>query len=105
MVGWWHLDGGGVFSLVAADRARLTAARSATVASIRLFDLLPTHPLVTAATVVRELKTTKPTALKALGVLSDLGILDETTGRKRDRMFGYAAYLERLKVGADLVVE
>ncbi len=94
-----------VFSLVAADRARLAASKSATVASIRLFDLLPTHPLVTAATVVRELKTTKPTALKSLGVLSDLGILDETTGRKRDRMFGYTAYLDRLKVGADLAVE
>ena len=91
-----------LFFLVSDDRARLAAAKSATVLSIRVFDLLPTRPIVTTAAIVRELGTTKPTALKALGVLSGLGILAETTGRKRDRMFGYTAYLDRLRVGVDL---
>ena len=93
------------FALIADDRARLVAAKSATVASIRLFDLLPVRPIVTTATVVRELGITKPTALKALGVLSDLGILAESTGRKRDRMFGYTAYLDKLIIGTDLILE
>jgi hypothetical protein len=32
----------------------------------------------------------------------DAGILTETTGRRRDRTYGYAAYLDRLRVGTEL---
>jgi Fic family protein len=42
--------------------------------------------------VVRLLKTTKPTPAKAVSVLERLGILKETTGRRRDRAYGYSGY-------------
>jgi len=48
------------------------------------------------------LDTTKPTAAKAIGVLEQIGILRETTGRRRDRTFSYAGYLDRLRAGTDL---
>jgi len=35
-------------------------------------------------------------------LLSELGILVETTGKKRDRICVYSAYLDRLKVGTEL---
>jgi len=35
-------------------------------------------------------------------LLSELGILVESTGKKRDRSFVYRAYLDRLKVGTEL---
>jgi hypothetical protein len=38
-----------------------------------------------------------PTAAKAIGALVNAGILVETTGRRRDRLFSYAAYLELLR--------
>jgi len=41
--------------------------------------------MVTIPAVVRLLGTTKPTAAKAIGVLEQLGLLRETTGRCRDR--------------------
>ena len=34
--------------------------------------------------------------------LMRVGILVETTGRRRDRSFAYSAYLDRLRVGTDL---
>jgi hypothetical protein len=34
--------------------------------------------------------------------LVDAGILIETTGRRRDRTFSYAAYLDRLRSGTEL---
>jgi Fic family protein len=34
--------------------------------------------------------------------LERLGILKETTGRRRDRAYGYSGYLERLRAGTDL---
>jgi hypothetical protein len=46
--------------------------------------------------------TSKPTATRAIELLVELGILSETTGRKRDRSFAYRAYMERLRAGTEL---
>jgi len=58
---------------------------------------LPAHPIITVAQAVKLLKTTKPTATKAVSGLVDAGILVETTGRRRDRAFSYEAYLNLLR--------
>jgi len=71
------------------------------VAGIRLFELLPAHPIITVSSVVKLLKTTKPTAIKAVSGLVDAGILVETTGRRRDRSFSYEAYLNILRAGTE----
>lgn len=91
-----------LFALVSRDRARVLVAGTASVAALRLFEELPRHPVVTTSGVVKLLKTTKPTAAKAIGLLESAGVLAETTGRKRDRTFSYAKYLERLRVGTEL---
>ena len=85
-----------LFSLVEKDRTRLLAKRGATVPAIRLFQALPRQPVVTLATVIQSLKTTKPTAAKAIVSLVDAKILRETTGRKRDRIYAYHGYLRLL---------
>jgi hypothetical protein len=46
----------------------------------------------------------KPTATRAMETLAAVGILVETTGKKRDRRFAYRAYLERLRTGTELDV-
>jgi len=45
----------------------------------------------------------KPTATKSIELLEALEILKETTGRKRDRTYRYARYLERLRAGTELI--
>jgi Fic family protein len=91
-----------VFALVSADRQRLMKAPGASVMAIRLMDLLPLHPVITIPTVVKLLKTTKPTAGKAVQLLEKLGVLNETTGKQRDRTFAYASYLDKLRVGTEI---
>jgi Fic family protein len=91
-----------MFSLVAADRNKVLAREKASVAAVRLFELLPSHPIVTAGTVQRLLGTTKPTAGRALEALVAAGILTETTGKRRDRAYSYKAYLDLLRDGTDL---
>jgi Fic family protein len=93
-----------VFALVTEDRQRLLVAPGASVMAVRLMDQLPTHPVVTIPTVVKLLKTTKPTAGKAVHLLENLGVLTETTGKQRDRTFAYAGYLEKLRVGTEVDV-
>ena len=89
---------------VAEDRAHLLAADDVSIAAVRPFELLPKHPVVTVATVVRLLGVANPTAGRAVHTLVHAGVFVETTGRKRDRWYAYERYTERLRVGTDLGV-
>lgn len=91
-----------VFGLVSADRMRVLAEPRASILAIRLLEQLPIHPVVTVPGIVKRLETTKPTAGKAVQLLESVGILVETSGRRRDRTFAYKAYLERLSSETDL---
>jgi Fic family protein len=91
-----------LFALVAADRARVLGGVGMSIAALRLFELLPRHPVITVASVMKLVETTKPTAGRAIDLLAGAGVLVETTGKKRDRSFVYRAYLDRLRVGTDL---
>ncbi|HWA90017.1 MAG TPA: Fic family protein [Rhizomicrobium sp.] len=91
-----------LFAQINADRVRLLGAGAASVSAVRLFDQLPRQPILSVTSAMQLLKTTKPTATRAIDVMARLGILVEITGRKRDRSFAYQAYLDRLKVGTDL---
>ena len=85
-----------LFALLGRDRQTLVGHAKATVTAIRLFDQLPTHPIVTLPGVMNLLKTTKPTAIKGIEVLKRAGILRETTGKQRDRVYAYHGYLQVL---------
>jgi Fic family protein len=52
-----------------------------------LMDLLLRQPVVTSRVVVAELGVSPPAAHEALRRLSDAGILSESTGRRRNRVF------------------
>jgi Fic family protein len=90
-----------LFALINRDRGRVLAVPSSTVMAARLFETLPSHPIVSVAGAMELLRTSRPTATKAISGLVDAGVLSETSGRKRDRTFGYAGYLDRLRVGTD----
>jgi Fic family protein len=86
----------GLFALTGGDRRKVMEHKASTLMSVRLFDLLPTHPVVTLGRCIELLKTTKPTAIKAIDALRGAGILHEITGKRRDRIYAYQAYLDLL---------
>jgi len=92
-----------LYRLVSRDRDRVLTAKGSSLTAARLLEILPRHPVVTIPGVVKMLETTKPTATKSIALLETLGILRETTGRKRDRAYRYAAYLEHLRAGTELI--
>lgn len=65
---------------------RVRAARSSALLS-KLIDELFASPAQTGASVAKLLSITPPTAYKAIQRLADLGIIQEVTGRERDRVF------------------
>jgi len=91
-----------LFALVAADRARILKSGTTSVAAVRLFELLPRHPMVTVASAIKLIEASKPTATRAIETLMQADVLVETTGKKRDRSFAYRGYLDRLRTGTDL---
>ena len=51
---------------------------------------------------MKLIDTSKPTATRAIETLVAVGILVETTGKKRDRNFAYQAYIDRVRIGTEL---
>lgn len=91
-----------LFDLVNADRGKVLSLDSATLMSVRLFEQLPEHPVVTTANATELLDTSRPTAGKAISVLEKAGVLVEVTGRQRDQIWHYQRYLDRLREGTEL---
>jgi Fic family protein len=85
-----------LFVRVGADRRTVLNHSAATVTAIRLFDALPDHPIITLTTAMKLLKTSKPTAGKAIRALCQARVLDEITGKQRDRVYSYRNYLKVL---------
>jgi len=91
-----HLHG-----IVSEDRERLLARDDATVLSLRLFELLPQHPILTVTRAVALLQCSRPAAAKALRVLEAAGILHALDDRKKNRAFVFAEYLDHLREGTE----
>jgi DNA-binding IclR family transcriptional regulator len=72
----------------------LLSAGSAAINALRLLDLLPSHPVVTLRRAIELIGVTKPTAAKCIDDLAAAGILHETTGKQRDRVYVYQEYLD-----------
>lgn len=64
--------------------------------------LLPQQtPFVTSNQLVERTGLSSPTVNAALADLERLGIVEEVTGRRRGRVFGYRRYLAILSEGTD----
>ncbi len=93
---------GSLFDVVSRDRSRYLESGGATVVGSRLFEELPQNPVVTVKSAVRICQTTKPTAAKSIHSLCNAGILEETSGRRRDRVYSYSRYLDLLREGTEV---
>ncbi len=85
-----------LFAVIGESRQAVMAHNATTVTAVRLFDLLPDHPMVTLPVAMDLLATTKPTANKAIDALVQAGVLHEISGKKRDRVYAYQDYLSVL---------
>ncbi len=91
-------------AIVEEDRERLHARDDATVLSLRLFERLPQHPIVTVNRVVELLGCSRPAAAKALRVLEGAGVLSALGERKKNRALVFRNYLDHLREGTELGV-
>lgn len=90
-----------IAELFKLDRELIAAKSERAGSALRIHDLLQQHPYVTSNQLVQRTGLSSPTVNAALADLERLGIVEEVTGRRRGRVFGYRRYLAILSEGTD----
>jgi Fic family protein len=88
--------------IVARGRSRLHVREDATVLALRLFEMLPQHPILTVQRAVELLACSRPAAGKALRVLEAAQLLAPLEKRRKSRTWVFSEYLDVLREGTEL---
>lgn len=64
---------------------------------LNFLEYLEHKPIIEIKTTAQQLKLSFPTASKLIMKFAELGILQETTGKHRSRVFAYESYLAILR--------
>ena len=83
------------------DTARIAGHGRSVARTQRVFDAFRARPLATIAALASRTGASVPTVSRAVESLETLGIVKEITGRKRERVFAYARYLDVLNEGTE----
>ncbi len=87
-------------TLFKEDDARIKSLRRA-ASALRVFNALCERPVITLNEVCRRSSSSFPTATKGMEALLSLGIAQEVTGQRRNRVFTYQRYLDILNEGTE----
>ncbi len=90
-----------ILALFETDRGRIAQFGKAAATGLRLHEYMQKKPIFSVAQAMQGLDMSAPTVAAALARLQKLGLVKETTGRKRDRVYSYAPYLAILSEGAE----
>jgi Fic family protein len=90
-----------IVDLFKEDRERITVESDRAGSALRVHDLFQQNPFLTANHLVERTGLSAPTVNAALADLERLGVVEEITGRRRGRVFGYSRYLAILSEGTE----
>ncbi len=90
-----------LLELFRCDAERVEELGRRTASALRVLDALRRRPLATLPDLGARTGASYPTVARAVEALESLGIVREITGRKRERVFAYDAYVNILNEGAE----
>jgi Fic family protein len=90
-----------LLALVNADRDRIAALGRPAGSALAVHQALQRQPIATSNALVQATGLTPATVNKSLAHLERIGIVAENTGRRRDRVFAYARYVDELAAELD----
>ena len=88
-----------IVELFKADRDRIMADSDRAGSSLRVHEWMQSNPFVSSNRLVERIGLSPPTVNAALADLERLGIISEVTGKRRNRVFSYTAFLDILSEG------
>jgi Fic family protein len=87
--------------LFSADLKKINFLGRSRGSCIQVLDYLKKLPQVSVSLLSQELGMTAPTARSSLNRMVDLGIVEEVSGKKRDKIYVYRKYINILEEGAE----
>lgn len=87
--------------LFASDRDRIASSGRRAGSALRVQDAFKERPVASMQDVRRRSGLSFPATAAGMDLLCELGIARELTGRRRNRIFAYAAYLSILNEGTE----
>ena len=91
-----------ILALIEKDRNNIEELGRPAASILRVHQHLQRKPIITIPTTAEQLSLSAPTVAKALQHMVKLGMVRETTGKQRHRLFTYHRYLEILNRGKEL---
>jgi len=90
-----------ILALLGEDRQKIEALGRPAASALRVFHYAQTNPILSIAGTATKTGISFPTATSAIHHMQRIGILMETTGRQRSRLFVYQRYLAILSEGTE----
>lgn len=90
-----------IIALMESDRGKIEQIGRRSASVLRVHQCIQTHPIISIAAAAEKAGVSFPTASAAVKHLSQLGILREISGRRRNQLFVYGEYLDILNEGTE----
>ena len=90
-----------LLDLFEGDRRRIESLGRPAASALRVHQLLQERPFLSIPAAATRLGISSPTIARSVNHLERLGILRESTGRRRGRLFAYRDYLAILERGTE----
>ena len=90
-----------ILALFNRDREKIETLGRPAASVLRVFQHMQRNPIIAIPSAAKRIGISAPTVAKSLGHMINLGILEETTGRERHRLFVYRRYLAILNEGTE----
>jgi Fic family protein len=90
-----------ILALFNRDREKIETLGRPAASVLRVFQHMQRNPIIAIPSAAKRIGISAPTVAKSLGHMINLGILEETTGRERHRLFVYRRYLDILNEGTE----
>jgi Fic family protein len=90
-----------ILRLFSADRRKIQQLGRSASSALRVHEYIQRKPIASIAAAARTLKLSIPTVTVALNRLVRIGIVEEVTGKRRDRLFTYSRYFNIVSEGTE----
>ena len=91
-----------ILALIESDRRQIEGLGRPASSVLRVHQHLQRKPIITIPATAERLALSAPTVAKALEHMVELGMVHETTGRQRHRLFTYHRYPDILNQGTEV---
>lgn len=90
-----------IIKLFAKDRALIEKSKKSTATVLALYTYLQHNPISNTTKIKETCELVLPSVMRGLKVLEELNVVEEVTGKERNKVFVYSKYLEILSQGTE----